>query len=216
MKRFKPLVIAAALLAALAIAYVAYSALNTLGQLDAIERDRDRWQHPQEILAALDLHGGQAVVDFGSGAGYFTLKLAPIVGPKGSVTAVDLRRLSLLFLRARAILKGLSNIEIIHSRQTVPELRPASAVAILVCNTYHELTDPAPILNQFFRSLRPNGRLVIVDRLESADSIHEILTPEDVSLQLRANGFQIVERRDVLLTDPEGHSWWMITARKPF
>ncbi len=216
MKPLKLFAIATAVLIALAVVYVTYSAINTLGQLDAIERERDRWQHPQDILAALNLKTGETVIDFGSGAGYFTLKLAPMVGRNGNVVAVDLRRLSLLFLRARAILKGRHNIEIVHSRQSIPDLDRGSADAIFVCNTYHELNDPASILKQFFRSLRPNGRLVIVDRLGSADSIHAKLTPADVALRLQENGFQIANRQDALLTDPDGDQWWMITATKPF
>jgi ubiquinone/menaquinone biosynthesis C-methylase UbiE len=213
--RLKLPLLAIGLLVTLTVFYVAYSAVNTLGQLDAIERERDRWQNPQQILAALDLRDGETVVDFGSGAGYFALKLAPLVGPKGRVVAVDLRGLSLFFLAVRARLKGHRSIETVQPRERVPELGSSSADAILVCNTYHELPNPDPILKEFFRSLRPNGRLVIVDRLESADSLHGTLTPEDVSLQLKKNGFQIVERRDTLLTSPDGVQWWIIAATRP-
>jgi ubiquinone/menaquinone biosynthesis C-methylase UbiE len=215
MKPFKLFAIATAVLAGLAAIYVAYSAIGTLGQLDAIERDRDRWQHPQEILAALNLRDGATAIDFGSGAGYFALKLAPLVGRNGRVVAIDLRRLSLFFLRTRAVLKGFHQIETVRSRRDIPDLSPASADAILVSNTYHELGDPAGVMKQFFRSLRPNGRLVIVDRRESTDSSHGKLTPEDVGAQLRQNGFQIVEFRDALLIDPGGDKWWMITAQRP-
>jgi predicted methyltransferase len=64
----------------LAVFYVFYSVVNTLGQLDAVERNRDRWQRADEILRALDVRPGSMVVDIGSGSGYFSLKLAPLVG----------------------------------------------------------------------------------------------------------------------------------------
>src|SRR5215472_13901894 len=82
--------------------YVLYSAVATLRDLDVVEIQRDTWQRPSDVIAALDLQEGSVVADLGSGAGYFTLKLSPIVGPSGKVVAVDLRKLSLSFLWIRA------------------------------------------------------------------------------------------------------------------
>src|SRR5262249_32549934 len=70
--------------------FVAEQAVATLQTLPRIEAERDTWQRPSEIVRSLDLHLGNVVIDFGSGAGYFALKLAPVVGPNGRVLAVDL------------------------------------------------------------------------------------------------------------------------------
>ena len=78
--------------------YVLYSAIGTLRQLEEVESERDQWQRPGEVLQALALQPGNVVADLGSGAGYFALKLSPIVGKKGQVLAVDIRKLSLSFL----------------------------------------------------------------------------------------------------------------------
>ena len=83
--------------------YVADQFLRTLRALSVIERERDTWQRPDEILRYLQLADGMTVVDLGSGAGYFALKIAPRVGPNGRVLAVDLRRQSLAFLWIRAL-----------------------------------------------------------------------------------------------------------------
>ena len=45
-----------------------------------VEAQRDQWQRPTEVLGALALRDGATVVDLGSGAGYFALKLSPAVG----------------------------------------------------------------------------------------------------------------------------------------
>ena len=63
--------------------YVLYSAIATLRQLEVIESERDQWQRPAEVLQVLALRLGNVVVDLGSGAGYFALKLSPIVGRGG-------------------------------------------------------------------------------------------------------------------------------------
>jgi len=72
-----------------------YSFTSTLNRLDVVESERDRWQRPLDVLRVLDLRPGNTVVDLGSGAGYFALKLSSAVGERGQVLAVDLRKLSL-------------------------------------------------------------------------------------------------------------------------
>ena len=214
MKPFNLLVIATALLATMSIVYVAYSAINTLGQLDAVERERDGWQHADEILAALDLHQGQLVVDLGSGAGYFSLKLSPIVGSSGRVVAADLRKLSLAFLQARAALRGIRNIEVVVADPDNPHL-PDRADAILICNTYHELRNPAAILQYAYHSLARGGRVVITDRSPADEPKAEHAVPSDIvqSTVIQA-GFTIERVADPLFTDSHGEAWWLLAGRK--
>ena len=83
-----------------------YRGIQTLNALDQIERERDHWQRPSDVIQALNLHEGSVAVDFGSGVGYFALKLSPVVGKRGSVVAEDIRRESLAFLRIRALVRS--------------------------------------------------------------------------------------------------------------
>src|SRR5262245_8862433 len=95
------------------LAGAAYPGIRTLQQLKAVEAERDQWQRPADIIRELNLKTGNVVIDFGSGAGYFALKLSDSVGNGGQVLAVDLRRLSLLFLRIRSVLAGKHNVQTI-------------------------------------------------------------------------------------------------------
>jgi hypothetical protein len=54
------------------------------------------------------------------GAGYFALKLSPIVGPHGAVLAEDIRRESLVFLWIRHVVRNARNLRVIRGepRQT--------------------------------------------------------------------------------------------------
>ena len=97
-----------------------YQSVQTLVRLDMIERERDQWQRPSDILQSLDPKNGSVVVDLGCGSGYFALKLSPMVGSKGHVLAVDIRRISLLFLRVRALLWHVHNIGIIQAQPDNP------------------------------------------------------------------------------------------------
>jgi SAM-dependent methyltransferase len=110
-----------ALLAAVALLlYVGYQAVRTLQVLDEVERERDTWQRPDEIIRALDLHAGDVVVDFGAGSGYFALRLAPVVGPTGRVVAIDLRRESLAFLWIRSALRREWQVDVVRDDEQEP------------------------------------------------------------------------------------------------
>ena len=126
-------VIAAA--ASTALLYVGQEFLATLQRLDIVERERDEWQRPAEILRALDLHDGSVVADLGCGSGYFTLKLSPSVRSRGRVLALDIRNLPLVFLRARAWRRGIDNVHATHVRPDNPGLRADGVDAVLVLNT---------------------------------------------------------------------------------
>jgi hypothetical protein len=67
--------------------FVIGQGVQTIRELTAIELARDQWQRPPDILQALNLQEGSSVVDLGSGVGYFTLKLPPIVGNRARFLA---------------------------------------------------------------------------------------------------------------------------------
>lgn len=194
-----------------------YSFASTLTRLDTVEWERDRWQRPWDVLRGLDVRPGNTVVDLGSGAGYFALKLSPAVGQRGQVLAVDLRRLSLFFLWTRSLLRGQHNVQVIVGDEDDPHL-PAGAVdAVLICNTYHEFSNPGLILNRVFQSLRPGGRLVVADRtvhVTEAQHAHEVPLGV-VEGELQSQGFEIIGHDDSFIDRRGDDLWWLVIARRP-
>lgn len=211
------------LLAASALVFVVSQALATLDALTRIENERDQWQRPSAVLDALGVTRGSVVADVGAGAGYFALKLGAMVGPNGQVLATDIRRLSLAFLWMRARRSGQWQVHAIHGRVDEPYL-PAGAVdAVLIANTFHELSDPPAILAAVFRALKPGGRLVILDRgpratadVSDGRSIDHELPLAAAEPQLAQAGFPVVRRDDHFIDiDGEDHVWWLLVAVKP-
>jgi ubiquinone/menaquinone biosynthesis C-methylase UbiE len=192
---------------------VLYQAANTLNQLDVVERERDAWQRPSDVISELNLRPGSTVADLGCGSGYFALKLSSSVGGDGKVTAIDIRRLSLTFLWIRSVLRGAHNISIVHGEPDNPHL-PSTLDAVLIVNTYHELSAPEAILNGVRQSLVPGGRLVVVDHgteEKESGSLHEKAASE-VESELVHAGFEIMRREDRFIVQPNAGWWWLIVA----
>jgi predicted methyltransferase len=203
--------------------FVVPQAMATLRVLTVVERERDTWQRPADILKQLDVHPGNVVVDFGSGAGYFALKPAPMVGPEGRVFPVDPRRESLAFLWIRARLRSYWNVRVIHGEVDNPDLPPGAIDAVLLANTYHELAQPERILRALRASMRPGARLVVVDRApgdsgqsrEEAAGFHEISARAAVR-DIKRQGFEEVSREERFIDrSPDGEAWWLVVFRKP-
>jgi predicted methyltransferase len=202
--------------------YVLSAISNTLNRLDVVEAERDQWQRPADVLRVLGVHEGGKVVDLGSGAGYFSLKIGHTVGRQGEVVAVDLRRLSLFFLQIRALMRNQHNIDVIVAGPNDPRLRAGRADAVLISNTYHEFANPGLMLDHTFRALRSGGRLVIVDRgprlageqPESTAHGHEVV-PDLVEAELRRKGFKIVSRDDRFIDRAGDEPWWLLVAMRP-
>lgn len=198
--------------------YVLYAALDTLQRLDVIEAERDTWQRPRDVITALELHPGNVVVDLGSGAGYFALKLAPVVGNSGRVLAVDLRKLSLAFLWIRAASRRFGNLHVIVGDENDPRLPPGAIDAVLVVNTYHELSSPDAILERLYRALGPGGRLVIADRAADTDAAasrqEHASSLAQAEERVRSHGFEIVRTDNQFIDRPGDEVWWLLVARK--
>ncbi len=200
--------------------YVLNAGVNTLHRLDVVEAERDIWQRPADVLRALDVHPGNVVVDLGSGAGYFSLKMSPIVGSHGQVLAVDLRKLSLTFLWIRAAMRSSHNVRVVLGEANDPHL-PANRVdAVLISNTFHEFQDPEAMLHHVLLALRPGGRLLILDRAPNssdagpAENEHH-LALESVTQTILKAGFQISVADCRFIDRPREDLWWLLVARKP-
>ena len=124
---------------------------------------RDAWQKPDEVVAALGLKPGAVACDIGAGPGYFTLRLARAVGPRGFVYAVDVEPKILDALRERIGESGLRNVAPVLGLADDPLLPEAACDLALIVDTYHHFPDRTAYLRRLARSLRPGGRIANID-----------------------------------------------------
>lgn len=127
------------------------------------EPERAQWQKPDEVVAALGLKAGQVACDIGAGPGYFSLRMARVVGDVGRVFAVDVEPRILEALRKRIEASGARNVTPVLALADDALLPSGACDLILIVNTYHHFPDGPAYLRRLSRSLRPGGRIVNID-----------------------------------------------------
>ena len=133
--------------------------------VDRFETDsREIYAKRRKIVEAVGLHPGQAVADIGAGTGLFSWMFAEKLGPKGTVYAVEIAPAFLKYLGEQAHKRGIEKVvKPVRSTQKTTNLAPASIDLAFVCATYHHFEHPGRVLASIHRSLRPGGRLVVID-----------------------------------------------------
>ncbi len=134
---------------------------ENLGLLEG--RDREAWQKPDLIMDALGIADGSIVADVGSGGGWFTVRLARRVGPNGTVYAEDIQPQMIEATERRVLREGLRNVQTVLGTSHDPRLPESSLDAVLIVDTFHEMDNAVALLRNLARSLKPQGRIGIVD-----------------------------------------------------
>jgi ubiquinone/menaquinone biosynthesis C-methylase UbiE len=124
---------------------------------------RAAWQQPDRVVRALGLRRGQVVADLGAGSGYFSLRLARAVGPRGRVFAVEAEPEVIAVLRDRFETARARNVTPVLGSADDPHLPPGQCDLALVVNVYHHFGDRVAFLRQARRALRRRGRLAVVE-----------------------------------------------------
>jgi len=134
---------------------------------DWLERpEREREERTDLLLDVLKLKPSDVVADIGAGTGYFSFRISPRV-PQGRVLAVDIQPEMLGFIRQGIKARKATNVEPVLGTIEDPRL-PANGVDVaLLVDAYHEFSHPREMMQRIANSLRPSGRVVLVEyRLE--------------------------------------------------
>lgn len=165
-------------------------------------KEREQEEHCKTLLKALNVKPGQAVCDMGCGNGFYTLRLAKLVGKQGRVLAVDVQPEMLHLLDLRAKQSRFENIEPIQGTLTDPKLPEGEVDLILLVDVYHEFSHPEQMLQAMRRALKPHGRLALVEfRLEDPEVPIKLLhkmSKAQIMKELPPNGFKLVEEFEKL------------------
>ena len=115
------------------------------------------------LVELLELKPGMAVADVGAGFGAWTTRLSRVVGTNGRVYANDVGDAQLAWLKGSLDREKLTNVTVLAGAPRSTNLPAGCCDAILVRDAYHHFTAPEDMVKSLAASLKPGGRLVLID-----------------------------------------------------
>jgi SAM-dependent methyltransferase len=131
------------------------------GWLERPEREQE--ERPDLLLAALRLKPGNAIADIGAGTGFYSRRMAKLVGDKGLIYAVEIQQEMLDLLTNKMAQLNIHNVKPVLGTTTDPMLRPDSIDLALMVDVYHEFDYPHEMVEGLCRALKSGGRIVFVE-----------------------------------------------------
>jgi ubiquinone/menaquinone biosynthesis C-methylase UbiE len=178
--------------------------------------EREDEEAPDVALNVLKIPKGSAVADIGAGSGYITVRLADRVGPTGRVFANDVQPQMLNILARRLDRSKITNVTLIEGTLDDPRLPPASVDLVLMVDVYHELSQPQSILRHLRESLKPGGRLVLLEYRKEDPTVpikpeHKMSVAE-ARMEVEAEGFTLSKVDEAL---PRQHILIFVAKANP-
>jgi ubiquinone/menaquinone biosynthesis C-methylase UbiE len=157
-------------------------------------REREREEEPDLALRLLRIKKGATVADVGAGSGYFSIRLAKIVGPMGKVYATDIQGGMLTLLQQNTARAKVTNVVPVLGAFDDPKLPAESVDLVIMVDVYHELSEPQKILARLRESLKPDGRLVLLEYRAEDPNVPILpdhkMTKSQVKLEVEHEGFK--------------------------
>jgi arsenite methyltransferase len=173
---------------------------SDLGLLDA--PDRDLWQRPDQIMDAMGIADASVVADIGAGSGWFTIRLARRVGPRGLVYAEDVQKEMINAILRRVTREGLANVRTVLGLKNDPNLPQDSLDAALMVDAYYEIENRVAVLSSLARALKPQGRIGVVgfklDGTGPGPSLEERVSPDVVVKDAEQAGLRLIRQEPFL------------------
>jgi len=175
--------------------------VNGADWLDREERERD--EQPEKALAELNLKPGMRVGDVGAGTGFYSLRIAKAILPGGVVYANDIQRGMLERLESNAAAQHLANVVTVLGTETDPRF-PATIKLdlVLLVDVYHEFSRPQRMLDHIHDSLKPSGRLVLLEFRKEDPTVpirpEHKMSVEEVKAEVTPQGFEFEKVVDSL------------------
>jgi len=168
--------------------------------------ERDAVQKPGKLVREMGVKPGMTVADIGTGIGYMLPALSHAVGADGKVIAEDIFDDFLEGAKQRVQEGKLENVTFVKGTDTDPSLPAGQVDLAMALDVYHHFDYPDKMLAAIAKSLKPGGRLVIVEYYKRPEAMpngramtHIRLDMPDVIKEVEANGFHLVAEKETIL-----------------
>jgi tRNA A58 N-methylase Trm61 len=167
-----------------------------------VRPEREQEEEPEKALAALEIAHGSVVADIGAGVGYFTWRLADVVGPTGKVYANDIQPEMIRMLTRNIKDRGLKNVEPVLGKIDDPRLPKGAVDLALLVDVYHEFSEPQKMLDHIRESLKPDGRLVLLEYRKEDPKVpirpEHKMSVSEVKAEVEPEGFKLDKVLEIL------------------
>lgn len=131
---------------------------------DAAAKAKKRAEYLRVIMTKLDIGDGATVADIGAGDGRDSWVFADVVGTNGKVYSEEIAEDKVKGLKKSADEKKLFQVQPVLGKNDDPGLPADSVDMAFMHYVYHHFSQPREMLVGLWKSLKPGGYLVIVDR----------------------------------------------------
>jgi len=167
------------------------------GDLSIFESpDREKQIQPNRVMDQMHITPGSTVADIGAGSGWFTVRFARRVGPRGKVFAEDINPQAISYIRKRAARESLGNVTAIQGTPDDPRLPAGTIHAVMLMKVYHEIAHPVPFMSVLRASLVPGARVGVIDRNGNGSGTDHGVPEATVVHEMNQAGFHQVQRYD--------------------
>lgn len=170
--------------------------MNFMGMSWLERSTRPQEENTELAIKNLPIDKKSVVADIGAGSGYYTFRIAKKV-PEGKVYAVEIQDPAIKYLEERSNELGFDNVITIKGTEKSPMLPDNSIDLAIMVDVYHELEYPHEVLQNIKKSLKPDGKLLLIeyrgeDPKVAIKRLHK-MTVEQVTKELSANGFSLIQ-----------------------
>src|SRR5690348_13071989 len=170
-----------------------------VGDTYSTEDARDRLGEAEQVMQLAGVKPGMSVADVGAGQGYYTVRLARVVGPHGRVLAEDIVPEVRDSLSERIQRERLDNVAVKLGTPDDPMLPPESFDRVFLVHMYHEVASPYAFLWHLREAVKPDGLVVVVDANRPIQ--RHGMPPQQLKCELAALNLQLV--KSTMLTGGE-------------
>ncbi|MFO7824927.1 MAG: class I SAM-dependent methyltransferase [Cyclobacterium sp.] len=162
---------------------------------------RSEEENTELAIANLPIKKNSVVADIGAGSGYYTFRIAEKV-PEGKIYAVEIQQDALDYIQEKAANLNFDQVVPLMGSEKSPNLPANEMDLIIMVDVYHELEFPREMLQSIRESLKPDGKLLLIEyRGEDPEvaikPLHK-MTVDQVEKELTANGFELVKNGQFL------------------
>lgn len=162
----------------------------------------DRMERPGRVVSLkvdavvekLQLKPGDVVADIGSGAGAFSVPMARAIGPNGTLYAVDIDQEMLDYVSDKARKEGVGNVRTVLGEYNDPKLPVKDVDVAFMHRVLHMIENRQAYINSIAKYLKPDGRIVIIEKNREDANNWMWLNQSDVDTWMAAISFYPAER----------------------